>query len=133
MSDLLLIKFLGAVAFLLLGIRLSGMGFESALGEKIRVAFKKLSNRMLPAYLAGFFATVSLQSSGATVALLLSLSATNPISLPASLAIILGADLGATVIIQLISFKIASISRRCSLSQWAHLSISLRATSGERP
>ncbi len=110
MSDLLLIKFLGAVAFLLLGIRLSGMGFESALGEKIRVAFKKLSNRMLPAYLAGFFATVSLQSSGATVALLLSLSATNPISLPASLAIILGADLGATVIIQLISFKIASIS-----------------------
>lgn len=110
MSDILLIKFIGAIAFLLLGVRFSGMGFESALGEKIRVTFKKLSNNIIPAYLAGFFATVSLQSSGATVALLLSLIATNPISLPASLAIILGADLGATVIIQLISFRIASIS-----------------------
>ncbi len=110
MSDLLLIQFLGAVAFLLLGIRLAGMGFESALGEKIRVAFKKLSDKVVPAYLAGFLSTLSLQSSGATVALLLSLTATTPISLPASLAIILGADLGATVIVQLISFRITSIS-----------------------
>lgn len=110
MSDLLLIQFLGGISFLLLGVRLSGMGFESAMGEKIRVGFKKLSSNTLPAFLSGFFATVSLQSSGATVALLLSLIATNPISLPASLAIILGADLGATVIIQLISFRIASIS-----------------------
>ena len=110
MSDLLLIQFLGAVAFLLLGIRLAGMGFESALGEKIRVAFKKLSDKVVPAYLAGFLSTLSLQSSGATVALLLSLTATTPISLPASLAIILGADLGATRSVRLVARRLPGLS-----------------------
>ncbi len=110
MSDLILIRFLGALAFLLLGVRFTGVGFEGALGSRIRTTFKKLSDRIIPAYASGFLSTVTLQSSGATVALLLSLSSTNPISLPASLAIVLGADLGATLIVQLISFRIASIS-----------------------
>ncbi len=110
MSDLLLIQFLGAVAFILLGVRFAGRGFESAFGSRIRALFKKLSGRIFPSYLGGFFSTLTLQSSGATVALLMSLTATNPLSLPAALAMVLGADLGATVIVQLISFRIASIS-----------------------
>ncbi|RMG60359.1 MAG: Na/Pi cotransporter family protein [Deltaproteobacteria bacterium] len=110
MSDFLLIQFLGAVAFILLGVRFAGRGFEGAFGERIRAELKRLSGRPFPSYVAGFFTTVVLQSSGATVALLLSLSVMNPISLPASLAVVLGADLGATIIVQLISFRIASIS-----------------------
>jgi phosphate:Na+ symporter len=106
MIDTLFLQVLGAVCILLYGVRLTGQGFELALGSRIRTALSDPSGGRVGSFAAGALGTVLLQSSGAVVTLLVSFSEISTLPLVQSLAVILGADLGSTLTIQLLSFRI---------------------------
>lgn len=105
MIDELFLQVIGAVFLLLYGVRLTGQGFELAFGARIRGAFSAPGGR-LGALGAGALGTILLQSSGAVVTLLVSFVKISPLPLASSLVVILGADLGSTLTIQILSFRI---------------------------
>ncbi|HEY3489633.1 MAG TPA: Na/Pi cotransporter family protein [Candidatus Deferrimicrobiaceae bacterium] len=106
MIDTLFLQVLGAICILLYGVRLTGQGFEFALGSHLRTALSDPASGRIGSFAAGAAGTVLLQSSGAVVTLLVSFSEIATLPLVQSLAVILGADLGSTLTIQLLSFRI---------------------------
>lgn len=106
MIDRLLLEVVGSVLLLLYGIRLTGHGFGLAFSAWIDRAWSSARESKARAFLLGAAATAVLQSSGALVTLLISFGHATALSLSQSLIVILGADLGATVTVQLLSFRI---------------------------
>ncbi len=106
MIDTLFLQVLGAVCILLYGVRLTGQGFELAIGSRIKNSLSESAGGRIGSFAAGALGTVLLQSSGAVVTLLVSFSEISTLPLVQSLVVILGADLGSTLTIQLLSFRI---------------------------
>jgi len=106
MIDRLLLEVVGSVLLLLYGIRLTGHGFSLAFSAWIDRAWSSARESKARAFLLGAAATAVLQSSGALVTLLISFGHATTLSLSQSLIVVLGADLGATVTVQLLSFRI---------------------------
>src|SRR5512145_300529 len=105
MIDLLFIQVVGGVFLLLYGVRLTGQGFELAFGARLRGLWSEPGGR-LRAFAAGALGTGLVQSSGAVVTLLVSFAEIAPLPLAQSLAVVLGADLGSTLTVQILSFRI---------------------------
>ncbi|MCL5966196.1 MAG: Na/Pi cotransporter family protein [Deltaproteobacteria bacterium] len=105
MSDTLFLQVLGGVFLLLYGVRLTGQGFELAFGAGLKALWGAPGGH-LRAFGAGVAGTALLQSSGAVVALLISFAEIAPLPLAQSLYAVLGADLGSTLIVQVLSFRI---------------------------
>ncbi len=105
MIDLLFIQVVGGVFLLLYGVRLTGLGFELAFGARLKGLWSAPGGR-LRAFAAGALGTGIVQSSGAVVALLISFAQIAPLPLAQSLAVVLGADLGSTLTVQILSFRI---------------------------
>lgn len=96
----------GNAALLLWGARMVRTGVMRAYGGSLRANIRKnLSNRFL-ASLAGIFAALLLQSSTAVALLTTSFASASLIPLATGLAIMLGADVGAAVVAQLLSLNI---------------------------
>lgn len=106
MTDALFLQVVGGVFLLLYGIRLTGQGFELAFGARLSRLWSEPGGDRLRAFGAGGLGTVLLQSSGAVVTLLISFAQVAPLPLAQSLAVVLGADLGSTVTVQILSFRI---------------------------
>ena len=106
MIDRLLFQVVGSVLLLLYGIRLTGQGFGLAFSSSIDRAWSSARDSKASAFLLGTAATAVLQSSGALVTLLISFGHVATLQLSRSLIVILGADLGATATVQLLSFRI---------------------------
>lgn len=106
MIDRLFLEFVGSVLLLLYGIRLTGQGFGLAFSAWIDRGWSSARGSRVRAFLLGAAATAVLQSSGALVTLLISFGHATALSLSQSLIVILGADLGATLTVQLLSFRI---------------------------
>jgi len=105
MIDLLFIQVIGGVFLLLYGVRLTGQGFELAFGARLNGLWSVPGGRMR-AFAAGALGTGLVQSSGAVVTLLISFAEIAPLPLAQSLAVVLGADLGSTLTVQILSFRI---------------------------
>lgn len=106
MVDTLFLQILGAVCILLYGVRLTGQGCEVAFGSRIKHALSDPAGGRIGSFAAGALGTVLLQSSGAVVTALVSFSEIATLPLVQSLAVLLGADLGSTLTVQLLSFRI---------------------------
>lgn len=106
MSDTLFLQVLGGVFLLLYGVRLTGQGFELAFGAGLKALWGAPGGRFR-SFAAGAAGTGLLQSSGAVVALLISFAEISPLPLAQSLYAVLGADIGSTLIVQVLSFRIA--------------------------
>ncbi len=102
-SNLALFNMLGGVCLLLYGIRLATSGIERAAGARLRRVLTSVTRHRITALLAGAGITALLQSSGAATALLVSLVDAGLLSLEQSMAIILGADVGGTLTVQLVA------------------------------
>ena len=74
--------------------------------NQVREVLGRLSNRPFLAILIGIVLTVLLQSSGAVTSMLVTLGSANVIELSRVMGIILGAAVGSTLTVQLISFNI---------------------------
>lgn len=106
MIDALFLEVIGGVALLLYGVRLTGQGFELAFGARLSRLLAAPGGSRARAFGAGALGTTVVQSSGAIVTLLISFAEISPLPLAQSLAVVLGADLGSTLTVQILSFRI---------------------------
>jgi phosphate:Na+ symporter len=120
---LTLIDLAGAIALLLWGVHMVQSGIQRAFGPQLRRFLGRTLHDRFSAFLAGLGVTAVLQSSTATGLMTASFAAGGLVDLVPALAVMLGANVGTTLIVQLLSFSIAHVApRRCSC--WSALSCS---------
>jgi phosphate:Na+ symporter len=108
MGSLVLLDLMGGVTLLLWGLHMVLTGVLRAFGPDLRrILGKTISNRFT-AFAAGLGLTALLQSSTATSLMTASLAADGTVSLVPALAIMLGANVGTTLIVQFLSFDISA-------------------------
>ncbi|MBI3636260.1 MAG: Na/Pi cotransporter family protein [Candidatus Rokubacteria bacterium] len=105
-----LVGLFGGMALLLYGIRLSGDSLQRAAGAKLRYLLTGLSRRRFFAVLSGAAVTAIIQSSAATTLMLIGFVSAGLMTFRQTLGVILGADIGTTLTVQLIAFKITDYS-----------------------
>jgi phosphate:Na+ symporter len=95
---------------LLWGLRMVRIGITDAWGSEVRSALgASLSNRF-KAFFTGLGVTVLLQSSSATALLTASFSGQGIINTGPALAVLLGADVGTTLVAQVLTFDLSVLS-----------------------
>ncbi|MET4697029.1 phosphate:Na+ symporter [Constrictibacter sp. MBR-5] len=99
-----LLHIAGGVALLLWSVRMVRTGMTRAFGAALRRAIAKGTGTRVTALLTGVAVTTVLQSSTATALLLVSFVQRGAIAVTAGLAIMLGANIGTTVVAQILSF-----------------------------
>lgn len=109
-ADLVLFAILGGTALLLYGIRLVGEGLQQAAGTRLRHLLSTLTGDRFRALLVGAGVTALLQSSSATSVLLVGFASSGLLTLRQTIGVILGADIGTTVTVQLLAFDLLAAS-----------------------
>jgi phosphate:Na+ symporter len=105
-----LLDLVGGVALLLWGLHMVHSGIVRAFGSDLRrLLSNALRNRFL-ALLAGMLVTALLQSSTATGLMTASFVSAGTVDLVPALAIMLGANVGTTLIVQLLSFNVSALA-----------------------
>jgi phosphate:Na+ symporter len=108
MGTIVLLDLMGGVALLLWGLHMVQSGIMRAFAPDLRrFLLTALSNRFA-AFGAGMGLTALLQSSTATGLMTASFAAEGVVGLVPALAIMLGANVGTTLIVQILSFNIAA-------------------------
>ena len=110
MGTLVLLDLMGGVALLLWGLHMVQSGILRAFGPDLRRVLGKALGNRFSAFAAGLGLTALLQSSTATGLITSSFAAEGLLSLVAALAIMLGANVGTTLIVQALSFNIAAVA-----------------------
>ena len=103
---MILISLVGGMLLLLYGIKLLNDGLQNAAGSKIRSLLRSLTSNRLTAVGGGAFITGLIQSSSATSVMLVGFVSAGLMTFRQTLAVILGADIGATLTVQLIAFHV---------------------------
>ena len=109
-ADLVLFAILGGTALLLYGVRLVGEGLQRAAGARLRHLLSTLTGNRFKALLVGAGVTAVLQSSSATTVMLVGFASAGLLSLRQTIGVILGADIGTTVTVQLLAFDLLALS-----------------------
>src|ERR1043165_2752044 len=103
MDHFSIVWFLGAVAIFLYGIRVSRIGLQLWGGDRLRGMIASLTENRLMGAAVGVFFTLILQSSSATSNMLVSFSGAGLMSLRQAMGVLLGADIGTTLVVVLLS------------------------------
>jgi phosphate:Na+ symporter len=110
MGSLIILDLMGGVALLLWGLHMVQTGIVRAFGSGLRRFLgTALRNRFL-AFLAGLLVTALLQSSTATGLMTASFVTGGAVDLGPALTIMLGANVGTTLIVQVLSFDISAVA-----------------------
>jgi phosphate:Na+ symporter len=109
-ADLVLFSLLGGTALLLYGVRLVGEGLQRAAGTRLRHVLSTLTGNRFKALAVGAGVTALLQSSSATTVMLVGFASAGLLSLRQTIGVILGADVGTTVTVQLLAFDLLAVS-----------------------
>jgi len=109
MKDTLQILFglLGGLAVFIFGMNMMSEYLQKAAGEKMKGILALLTKNPVMGVLAGALTTAVLQSSSATTVMAIGFVSAGLMSLPQSVSIILGANIGTTITAQIIAFKIS--------------------------
>jgi phosphate:Na+ symporter len=110
MGSLVLLDMMGGVALLLWGLHMVHSGILRAFGPDLRRLLAKALHNRFTAFAAGLGLTALLQSSTATALITSSFTAEGLVGLVPALAIMLGANVGTTLIVQVLSFNIAAVA-----------------------
>src|SRR5271163_4569097 len=102
-----LVDLAGSVALLLWGIRMVQTGIQRAFGARLRTFLAHALKDRFKAFLAGIGVTAILQSSTATGLMVTGFAAGGLVDLVPALAVMLGANVGTTLIVQALSFDVA--------------------------
>ncbi|MFM0030757.1 Na/Pi symporter [Paraburkholderia madseniana] len=103
-----LIDLAGSVALLLLGTQMVQTGMHRAFGAGLRSLLGRSLRGGFRAFLAGTGATAVLQSSATTGLMIEGFAAEGGVGLVPALAVMLGANVGVTLIVQVLSFDLAA-------------------------
>lgn len=101
-----LLTLLGSVALMLWGVRMVRTGMTRAFGPQLRTMLWQASQKRVTAFGTGIVVSAILQSSTATALLLASFAGRGLIPLAPALAIMLGADVGTTLVAQVFALDI---------------------------
>jgi phosphate:Na+ symporter len=102
-----LLRLAGSVALLLWGVHMVQSGVQRAFGAKLRSFLSHTLQSRLKAFFAGIGVTALLQSSTATGLMVTGFAASGLVELVPALAVMLGANVGTTLIVQVLSFDVA--------------------------
>lgn len=108
--SLVLLHILGAVALLLFGLRLVRNGVMRAFGVQLRKIISISMSNRFTAFGSGIIVTAFLQSSTAATMIISTFAGQGLITTVAALAVILGADVGTTLVAQLLTLNMSWIS-----------------------
>src|ERR1700754_893891 len=95
-----LVSLAGSVALLLWGVHMVQTGVQRAFGAKLRSFLGSALRQRIPAFFAGMGVTAILQSSTATGLMVTGFVAEGLVELVPALAVMLGANVGTTLIVQ---------------------------------
>ena len=105
-----LVDLAGSVALLLWGIHMVQTGIQRAFGARLRSFLGGALRNRFRAFLAGMGVTAILQSSTATGLMVTGFAAGGLVDLVPALATMLGANVGTTLIVQVLSFNVAEVA-----------------------
>ena len=107
MGNIILLDLVGGVALLLWGLHMVQSGILRAFGADLRRVLGIALRNRLSAFAAGLGITALLQSSTATALMTATFVGDGLVGLVPALAIMLGANVGSTLIVQVFSFDVA--------------------------
>jgi|ERR1051326_3717552 phosphate:Na+ symporter len=110
MTKIVLLDLLGGVALLLWGLHMIHSGFVRAFGSDLRRVLSVALGNRFAAFGAGLGVTALLQSSTATALMAAGFTAGGLVALVPALAIVLGANVGTALIVQVLSFNVAAFA-----------------------
>ncbi len=105
-----LLDLAGAVALLLWGVHMVQTGVQRAFGARLRALLGRALRNRASAFAAGLGVTAVLQSSTATGLMVTGFAAAGLVELVPALAVMLGANVGTTLIVQALSLDISFLS-----------------------
>jgi phosphate:Na+ symporter len=105
-----LLNIVGGIALLLWGIRMVRTGITRSFGAALRRVLALSARSRFTALAAGFGVAAAIQSSTATAMIVAAFAGQGLIAGAAALAIMLGADVGTTIVVQLLSFDVHWLS-----------------------
>jgi phosphate:Na+ symporter len=105
-----MVNLAGSVALLLWGVHMVQTGVQRALGARLRQLLGTALRNRFQALIAGIGVTAILQSSTATGLMVTGFAAGGLVDLVPALAVMLGANIGSTLIVQLLSFDVAEVA-----------------------
>jgi phosphate:Na+ symporter len=108
MGTIVVLDLMGGVALLLWGLHMVRSGVLRAFGPDLRRLLSTALGNRFAAFAAGLGLTALLQSSTATGLMAASFTAEGLVGLVPALAIMLGANVGTTLIVQILSFNISA-------------------------
>jgi phosphate:Na+ symporter len=98
----------GGLALFLAGLDMLSDGLKKAAGETLKILLSKMTNNRLFGAATGAFVTAVLNSSSVTTVLVVSFITAGVMTLPQSVGVIMGANIGSTMTAQLLAFNISS-------------------------
>jgi len=98
---------LGGLALFIFGINMMSDSLKAAAGSKLKSIIEKSTNTPLKGIITGILLTVLMQSSSGTTALMIGLLRAGLMTLPQSVGIIMGANIGTTVTAFIIGLPVA--------------------------
>ncbi len=107
---LALLDFGGYAALLLWGVHMVQTGVQRAFGARLGVLMGRALGTRTRAFLTGLGITAAIQSSTATGLMITSFAAGGMVALKPGLAAMLGANVGTTLIVQLLSFNLTALA-----------------------
>ena len=110
MGSTVILDLMGGVALLLWGLHMVHSGVVRAFGADLRRLLGIALQSRLRAFLAGAFVTALLQSSTATGLMAASFVTAGTLDLVPALAVMLGANVGTTLVVQILSFDITVVT-----------------------
>ncbi|WP_428686917.1 Na/Pi cotransporter family protein [Roseibium sp.] len=128
MALLVLIKMFGAVMLLLYAVRMVRTGFERASGPALRRAIGKASSGPVAGAVSGTAVAILLQSATAVAMLAAGFATSGFITTAAGLAVLLGADLGSSLVVQFLVFDLSwLVPMLLAVGAWLFLKIDSRS------
>lgn len=98
---------LAGIAMFLYGMTLVSGNLQNLAANRIQKLLTKISNNHFFGFLVGILLALLIQSSGAVTAMLVGLASAGVVTLTQVMSVILGAAVGTTFVVQLLSLKVA--------------------------
>ena len=109
------LELLGSLGYLLYGMKLMSDGVQKSAGEKLQRALSVITGNRFVALLTGMVVTMIIQSSGASTVMVVTFVNSGLMTLPQSVGVIFGANIGTTITAWIVSifgfnFKISAFA-----------------------
>ncbi len=106
----IIVGLLGGLALFLVGLRQMTDALKIVTGDRLRRLLARLTTNRFKAVLTGIFVTGVIQSSSVTTVLVVGFVSAGLLTLTQSIGIIMGAEIGTTLTVQIIAFKVTQFA-----------------------